>query len=159
MAGSVREKVYRDGGAAASAIGTISGMPSAQASTSIVCSGGPLSAVETDLLVVPWFQDEGASAVAGLDAASLGELARALTSKEFQAKPYDLFLTPIADRAWKARRLALVGGGAGERGTDLVRKLATAAGLAARGRRVGRVAFVVRGHGDRRRSRRRLPKD
>src|SRR6185503_16021302 len=93
----------------------------------------------------PWFQDEAASAVPGVDAASGGEVARALSSKEFQAKPFDLFLTPIADKSWKARRVALIGGGAAERGTDLVRKLATAAGLA---RRVTRVAFVLRGQGD-----------
>src|SRR5436190_2012104 len=123
-------------------------MPLARAATSVICSGGPLSAIDTDLLIVPWFQDEPASAVAGLDGASGGEVARALTSKEFQAKPYDLFFTPIADRSWKARRIALVGGGAGERSTELVRKMATAAGLSARAKRIGRAAFVVRGHGD-----------
>ena len=40
----------------------------------------------------------------GVDLASGGEVARALTSKEFQAKPFDLFLTPIADKSWKAFR-------------------------------------------------------
>jgi leucyl aminopeptidase len=107
-----------------------------------------LSAIDTDLLIVPWFQDEPASAVAGLDTASGGEIARALSSKEFQARPYDLFLTPIADRGWKGRRLALVGGGSAERSPELLRRMATAAGLAARGKRVSRAAFVVRGNGD-----------
>jgi leucyl aminopeptidase len=107
-----------------------------------------LAAVDTDLLIVPWFQDEPASAVPGLDAATGGEIARALASREFQAKPFDQFLTPIVDRSWKPRRVALVGGGSGERGTDLVRRLATAAGLAARARRVPRAAFVIRGQGD-----------
>jgi leucyl aminopeptidase len=123
-------------------------MPSAPASSRVACIGGPLSAIETDLLILPWFQDEGALAVPGVDLASGGEVARALTSKEFQAKPFDLFLTPIADKSWKARRVTLIGGGSAERGTDLMRKLATAAGLAARSRRVTRVAFVVRGQGD-----------
>jgi leucyl aminopeptidase len=107
-----------------------------------------LSAVDTDLLIVPWFQDEAPAAVAGLDAAAGGELARALSSKEFQGKLFDLFYAPVADRGWKTRRVLLVGGGAGERGTELLRKLATAAGLSARARRIARAAFVVRGHGD-----------
>jgi leucyl aminopeptidase len=107
-----------------------------------------LAAIDTDFLILPWFQDDAASAVPGLDAATGGEVARALASKEFQAKPFDLFVTPIADKSWKARRVALVGGGSSERGTDLVRKLATTAGLAARSRRVTRAAFVVRGHGE-----------
>jgi leucyl aminopeptidase len=106
-----------------------------------------LSAVDADLLVVPWFQDEGPTTVAGLDGATNGEVTRALSSKEFQSKPYELFFAPIADRSWQARRVALIGGGA-DRSTELVRKLATAAGLAARSRRVGRAAFAVRGYGD-----------
>ncbi len=85
--------------------------------------------------------------MAGADAASGGELARALTSKEFQAKPFELFLTPVVDRGWRVRRVAFIGGGA-ERGTDLLRRLATAAGLTARHKRVARAAFVVRGAGD-----------
>src|SRR4051794_1747115 len=123
-------------------------MPSAQASRSLSCTAAPLSAVDTDLLIVPWFQDEPASAVAGLDAATGGEAARALSAKEFQGKPFDLFYAPIADRGWHARRVVLVGGGAGERGTDLLRKLATAAGLSARAKRIARAAFLLRGHGD-----------
>jgi leucyl aminopeptidase len=123
-------------------------MPSAQASRSPGCTAGPLSAIDTDLLIVPWFQDEAASAVAGLDAAAGGEVARALSSKEFQGKPFDLFYASVVDRSWNARRVALVGAGAGERGTELLRKLATAAGLSARAKRVARAAFLVRGQGD-----------
>jgi leucyl aminopeptidase len=115
--------------------------------TSLVCTGGPLSAIDADLLIVPWFQDD-APDWSGLGAASGGELPRAITSKEFQAKAFELFLTPVADRNWRPRRLALVGGGCGERGTDLMRKLATVAGLAARQKHVVRAAFAVRGTGD-----------
>jgi len=122
-------------------------MLSVFSSAPIVCTGGALSAVDTDLLIVPWFEDDPPG-VAGLDGASGGEVARALTAKEFQAKTYEMFLAPISDRSWRATRLALIGGGAGERGSALVRKLATAAGLAARQRRVARAAFVVRGAGD-----------
>src|SRR6267154_2230139 len=74
------------------------GMPSAPASSPVVCIGGALTAIDTDLLILPWFQDDAASAVAGVDVATGGEVARALASKEFQAKPFDLFVTPIADK-------------------------------------------------------------
>ena len=100
------------------------------------------------MLIVPWFQGEGDAGLPGLDAATGGELGRALTSKEFQVKPYELFFTPITDTSWRARRVAVIGGGAGSRGSDLVRKLATTAGLAARQRHVPRAAFVVTGQGN-----------
>jgi len=114
---------------------------------SMICTGGSLSAIDADLLIVPWFEDDAPGA-AGVDAASGGEVARALSSKEFQAKPYEMFLAPVSDRSWRAPRLALIGGGTGERGSALIRKLATAAGLVARQRRVARAAFAVRGTGD-----------
>src|SRR5690348_15907759 len=111
-------------------------MPSAQASSAVACSGGPLAALDTDLLILPWFQDEPASAVVGVDAATGGELGRAVASKEFQGKLFELFVTPIVDRGWKPKRVALVGGGSAERGPDILRRLAAAAALAARGKRV-----------------------
>src|SRR5262245_9263128 len=74
-------------------------MPSAPASSPVACIGGSLASVDTDLLIVPWYQDEPSSAVSGIDAATDGELARALASKEFQGKAFELFVTPIGDRA------------------------------------------------------------
>ncbi len=115
----------------------------------MICVCGPLAAVDTDLLIVPWFEEDGPSAVAGLDPASGGEIARALASKEFAAKPYDFFITPTTDRSWRAKRLALIGvGRSSEYDGALVRKLAAASGLAARGRHSHRVAFVLRGRAD-----------
>jgi len=96
-------------------------MPSAQASSPVACIGGPLSAIDTDLLIVPWFQDEAAPAVPGVDTASGGEVARALASKEFQDKPFDLFLTPVDDKSWKARRVARIGRGSDARGQSPLR--------------------------------------
>jgi len=86
--------------------------------------------------------------VPGLDAAVGGEVSRALSAREFQAKAFDFFFAAVADRAWKARRVALIGGGPGERGTELMRKLATAAALSARGKHVTRAAFVIPGSAD-----------
>ena len=123
-------------------------MPLAYSSPPIVCTGGPLSAIDADLLIIPWFEDDGPGAAAGVDGATGGEIARALSAREFQAKTYELFLATVNDSSWRARRVALIGGGSGERGSALIRRLATTAGLAARQRRVGRVAFAVRGAGD-----------
>ena len=123
-------------------------MSTAPASPPIACTSGLLSAIDADLLVVPWFQDDTLDAVAGFDAATGGEFGRALTSKEFQAKPYELFFTAITDTSWRARRVAVIGGGSAERGSDLLRKLATASGLAARQRHAPRMAFAIRGQGD-----------
>ena len=55
------------------------------------CSGAPFGAIDADVLVVPWFEDEGPAAVPGIDQASGGEVARALESKEFAGQAYDIF--------------------------------------------------------------------
>jgi leucyl aminopeptidase len=123
-------------------------MAVASSPTPISCAGGPFAALETDLVLVPWFEDDGPPAVAGLDEATGGEITRALTTREFQAKPFDLFLAPVADKSWRARRVGLIGGGKRADGSsEVIRKLALAGGLAARQRRVPRVAFVPRGQG------------
>src|SRR5437867_4337680 len=117
-------------------------------SSSIACVGEPLSGVTADLLAIPWF-DDPASVVPGLDAATGGEIARALATGELQAKPFEMFVTPIVDRQWRARRVALIGAGRRDAcNGELIRKLATASGLSARQKRVGSVAFAVRGSGE-----------
>src|SRR5947207_3890603 len=123
-------------------------MPSTTTAAPITCVSSPLSAVDADLLIVPWFEDEGPSAVDGLDAASGGEVVRALGQKEFSGKTYELFATSLTDRSWRARRLLLIGGGSAldDRG-ELARQLAAAAGLAVRNRRAERAGFVLRGRG------------
>ncbi|HZR26335.1 MAG TPA: leucyl aminopeptidase [Vicinamibacterales bacterium] len=125
-------------------------MPPASADKTIVCRFGSSATNDIDLLVIPWFEDDTADAVRGLDAATGGEVSRALTTREFQAKPYDLFLAGVADKSFGARRVALIGGGRRtDSGGDILRKLATAAGLAGRQRRLSHVAFSVRGDGHR----------
>ena len=113
----------------------------------MACVSGPLPAIDADLLIIPWFQNEAAAVLPGVDAATGGELGRALETKEFQAKPYELFFATITGAGWHTRRVAFIGGGSTEPGTDLLRKLATAGGLAARQRAAKRVAFLVRGRG------------
>jgi leucyl aminopeptidase len=105
----------------------------------------PLSAAEVDFLIVPWFEGEAPTAMPGLDQASGGLISRALTSKEFVARAFDQFVTPIVDRSWKASRVLLIGAGRmAEFDPGLARKLATAAALAVRQRRAGRLGFALR---------------
>lgn len=111
----------------------------------MVYSQLPLAVADADVVVLPWFEDDGASAVAGVDAATGGELQRALGTKEFSGRLYETFFASVTDTSWKARRIAFVGAGkSADFGGDLARKTATAAGLAMKQRHIGRVAFVVR---------------
>ena len=108
---------------------------------------GDPGSIDTDLLVIPAFDGEPLTqAVSGLDAASGGEVGRALTSGEIRGRLYEIFLTPSASNGWKSARIAVAGAGkSSEFTTERLRKLATAAALTARARRTTRVAFVVRG--------------
>jgi leucyl aminopeptidase len=101
--------------------------------------------VESDLIILPMFEGESVvSAVPGLSDATGGAIDRALASTEIQGKPYELFLTPVV-RGWRAARVALVGAGpAGDFTLERLRRLATTAALAARQRRIARIAFVHR---------------
>ena len=120
-------------------------MPQSAVSQSIAHTTAPLATVDVDLLVVPWFEDDSPSAVAGLDRAVGGELARALTTKEFAARPYDLFGANVIDGTWKPRRVLFVGAGrVAVFTTAAARRVATAGALAARNRRVARLGFLLR---------------
>jgi leucyl aminopeptidase len=120
-------------------------MSSITISSSISCTGAPIQTIDVDLLIVPWFEGDGPAVVPELDAASGGEISRAIGSKEFSGRAYDFFLSTIRDSSWLARRIVLAG--AGQRaifGADSARRLATATGLWARQRRIPRVGFFLR---------------
>ncbi len=109
----------------------------------LLCSAGALQTLSADLLVVPWFEGDGPAALPGIDAATGGEIARALSAHEFTGRPFEQFATPVI--GWKVRRVLLVG--AGPQSTysgDLARKVATFAGDAARQRRSSTVAVLLR---------------
>ena len=109
-----------------------------------VTSAEPAS-VDTDLLVYPAFENDRPTDFPGLDEATAGEIARALASREFRGKIFELFLTPVVGRGWRARRVALAGAGTRSAyDTDRARKLASCVSIAARDRRVTRLAFVHR---------------
>jgi leucyl aminopeptidase len=115
-------------------------------STAVTLSRSLAADVETDLLVLPVFEGESLrQAVPDLSEATAGAVDRALASREVQGKAYELFLTPVV-KGWKGARVALIGAGpAADFSLERLRRVATAAGLAARQRRVSRLAFVNRG--------------
>ena len=120
-------------------------MPQSAVSQPIAYTAAPLATVDVDLVVVPWFEDESPSAIAGLDRAIGGELARAVGTKEFAARPYDQFATSVIDGTWKTRRVLFVGAGRQAAFTTAIaRRVATVGGLAARQRRIGRLGFLLR---------------
>jgi len=108
---------------------------------------GTAQEIQADLLVVPIFDGEPAGALAPwLNEATGGEVARAMGTGEIRGRLYELFLTPVTARIAKSSRIAAIGAGK-QPDFDLerLRKVATAAALAARGRRIPRVAFLLRG--------------
>jgi leucyl aminopeptidase len=107
---------------------------------------GPADGIDTDVLAIPVFEQDRPDDLAGADAATGGEITRAFSSREFTGKAYDIFLPAVVGGVWRARRLALVGAGPRDSADlDRLRRVAAAFGIAARKRRLGRVAFVVRG--------------
>jgi leucyl aminopeptidase len=111
----------------------------------IACTAAPPGAVDTDVLIVPWFEGDAPQAVPGLDAALGGDLTRALESREFTGRLYEIFVARVIDPSWRARRVAFVGAGPSAAFSgDLARKVAGASGLAMKARRVARAAFLVR---------------
>src|SRR5688572_6649261 len=107
------------------------------------------SEIDTDLLIIPVFEGEDVAAVMPDLAAAAGSvLPQALQTREIQGRPYELFLCPL-NRPWRAARVALIGAGAAKDfSTERLRRIAIAAGLAARQRKVPRIAFFSRGNLD-----------
>jgi leucyl aminopeptidase len=102
------------------------------------------SSVQTDLLVVPVFEGDTFTDLPALHEATGRTIEQAITAGEFKAKLYELFITPL--NGWGAPRVAVVGAGARAAFTsERLRRVATTAGLAAKQRRVRRIALVLRG--------------
>ena len=109
---------------------------------SVGITSRPSRDIETEFLVLPVFEDDVLAHETELDTASGGEIAGARTRGEFKGAPYELF-TP-AGRGWKAARVALVGlGRRRDFSVDRLRRAATTGALAARQRRLRRLAIVL----------------
>ncbi len=114
----------------------------ADAIPTILLAGDPAS-VETDMLVVPVFEGPLSGAAADLDGALGGALSRAVASGEVTGVPLEHWWSPTAS-TWRTARV--LGVGAGPRdgwSPDAARRLAAAAAISARQRRVTDVAIVV----------------
>ncbi len=99
--------------------------------------------IDTDLLIFPVFEDDDLADEPELDAASGGDIGRIRARGEFKGKAYDLFITPVS--GWKTGRIALVGAGQRKDCTpERLRRVATTVALAARQRRIPRIAIVHR---------------
>ncbi|HWK09987.1 MAG TPA: leucyl aminopeptidase [Vicinamibacterales bacterium] len=119
-------------------------MPVRVSASLVRLSVEPPSSIETDLLVIPMFEGETRAPVDALDGGAAGEITRALQSGEAAGRPYEMFVTPLV-REWKARRAGLIGAGKAQTfDLERLRRLAAAAALSARQRRLTRVAFLVR---------------
>jgi leucyl aminopeptidase len=118
-------------------------MQMAYRSPAITAHAQPANEISTDLLIIPAFVDDDFSDEPALDAAAGGEVGRARARGELTGKLFET--VAIALSGWKTTRALLVGVGAKNAVTaDHVRRLATVGALAARQRRVTRVALLHR---------------
>jgi leucyl aminopeptidase len=97
-----------------------------------------------DILFVLVFENEAGDVMEALDAATGGEIGRARGRGEFLGKAFETFFTPVTPGAGSAARIGLVGAGpVAEWGRERARRCAAVAGLAARQRRVPRIAIAM----------------
>src|SRR6188474_503609 len=116
-------------------------MPSTVSLPAIALSAASPADVDTDLLAVPIFEgDDMAADLRALDGATGGALMRAQESRELTGRPYELLVTPVTN-GWRAARIAFIGAGKrADFSTERLRRVAGAAALGARQRRVQRLA-------------------
>ena len=122
-------------------------MPSSLATQSVSVVTAEASAVETDILFLPVFEGEDPGEPCSRASASrpARRSAGPCRAKEFQGKPFELFMLPVVS-GWKAARVALIGcGRSADAGMERLRRVAGAAAMAARQRRLPRVAILNRG--------------
>lgn len=98
--------------------------------------------IDTDLIAIPVF--EGELPQQNWLETTGGEIERALRTKEFRGRVYELFVTPLTDRSYHAPRVALIGAGpSAEFSSDRARKIASALAIAARQRRVSSLCVLA----------------
>src|SRR5688500_13360878 len=120
-------------------------MRTAYTTPDVALTGRPTGEVEADLLVIPVFEDDDLGDEAALDPASGGEIARARARGEFKGKLFDVFASAVTADGWRTPRAVLVGAGRrAELTPDRLRRIAVVGGLAARTRRLARVALLHR---------------
>ena len=109
-----------------------------------VCTGDPRH-IDTDLLVVTAFEEQ-TQPLGVWSPPTKNEIERALTSREFTGKLYETFFTPLVEGGFRARRLGVIGLGQQPDFTiDRARRVASAAGILARQKKIARLAFIADG--------------
>ncbi|HEY7445884.1 MAG TPA: leucyl aminopeptidase [Vicinamibacterales bacterium] len=118
-------------------------MTMVQTAAKVEVLAAPVDTIDTELLILPVFETEPLPESHPLVAATGREVLRAVASGEFKGKLFDLFFSPISDSRWKASRVLLAGlGRRADYSVDRLRRLATAAALAARQHHHERVALI-----------------
>ena len=105
---------------------------------------GPAASVDADVLVVPVFSESDRAAAPDLPDALAASLAALRDARELKGEPYEQHWLRV-DGTAAGRVLAIGAGADGSVSPDLARRLGAAAGLAARTRGFGRVAFLTHG--------------
>jgi leucyl aminopeptidase len=119
-------------------------MHTAYTTPDVALTARPTGELDADLLVIPVFEDDDLADEPGLDDAAGGEVSRARSRGEFKGKLFDLFPASLGG-GWKTPRAVLVGAGArADFTTEHLRRIAIIGGLAARQRRLARIALVHR---------------
>ena len=117
-------------------------MRSAYMTPEVALSARRTSEIDTDLIIVPAFEDPVAGDETVVDQVTGGAVGRARASGEFRGKLFDLFMAFSAGAA-KAPRALIVGGGRrSEWSAERLRRVAAAGGLFARQRHIARIAVV-----------------
>lgn len=120
-------------------------MPTVHRTPALALTIQPAAAIETDLLVIPVFEDDDLGDEPDLDAASGGEIGRAQGRGELRGTLYESVAAALHAGGWKTPRALLVGAGPRAEVTpDRLRRVATVGGLTARQRRLSRLAILFR---------------
>jgi len=113
-------------------------------SAAILVTTDPPHALETDLLVIPVFENDSGNGLDGLDSAIGGEWSRTWTAREITGKLFETSIVPVRD-AWAARRVLLLGAGPAEGFShETAGRLAAASAMLARQRRSTRIGMLMR---------------
>ena len=117
-------------------------MPTAHRTPSVGVTRRAPQETDSELLVVPLFEDDDLADLGWLDAAAAEDVARARERGELKGKPYDAFVTAVGPGG---RRAALIGAGRrADLTADHVRRISVTGGLMARARRLKRIAVAGR---------------
>jgi leucyl aminopeptidase len=121
-------------------------MPWTVSSPAIALSSVSPAEVDAEMIAVPVFEaDDDETDLRAFDAATGGMLMRARESRELQGKLYEIVVIPATNGGRASRFLFIGAGRRPEFNTERLRRVAAAAALAARQRRVQRFAWVHRG--------------